>query len=193
MNKDTHVKDAPVTGDEYDGITEYDNPCPPWLMYIFYTTILFAVFYLGYHFGSVRSGKLHVAATVVPPANMTQAEEVLLELPEITEAQLTTLLADKDALADGKEVYASKCSSCHGEEGEGLIGPNLVDNYWLHGRGGIREIASIISDGIPDTGMAAWRGKISEENIQRTAAYIKSLRGSMPENPRDPEGELVEE
>ena len=193
MNRDTHVKDAPVTGDENDGITEYDNPCPPWLMYIFYTTILFAVFYLGYHFGSVRDGKLHVAATVVPPANMTQAEEVLLELPEITEAQLTTLLADKEALANGKEVYSSKCSSCHGEEGEGLIGPNLVDNYWLHGRGEIREIASIISDGIPDTGMAAWRGKVSDENIQRTAAYIKSLRGSMPENPRYPEGELVEE
>lgn len=195
MNKDTHAKDDPVivTGDEYDGITEYDNPCPAWLMYIFYTTILFAVFYLGYHFGSVRDGKWQVAATVAPPANMTQAEEVLLELPEITEAQLTTLLTDKDALAKGKEVYASKCSSCHGEQGEGLIGPNLADNYWLHGRGEIREIASVISNGIPDTGMAAWRGRITDENIQRTAAYIKSLRGSMPENPRDPEGELVEE
>ncbi|MCF6150207.1 MAG: c-type cytochrome [Candidatus Kuenenia sp.] len=189
MSKDT-AKDEPVLGYEYDGITEYDNPCPAWLMYIFYSTIFFAVFYLGYHFGSIKSEKLQGTAAVTPPATTIQAEEKPLEM---SEAQVTALLTDPVALAKGKEVYASKCSSCHGGAGEGLIGPNLVDNYWLHGSGKTSEIANIIISGIPNTGMAAWRGRISEENILQVAAYVKFLKGTKPENPRDPEGKLIEE
>lgn len=195
MSKDIHANDEPVVGYEYDGITEYDNPCPKWLMYLFYATIFFAVFYLGYHFGSMKSERLQlqVATKTAPSAAVTQQVQEEPKQPEISESKLTALLTDQLALTKGKEVYASKCSSCHGESGEGLIGPNLVDNYWLHGKGKMADIANIIISGIPDTGMAAWSGRIPEEDILQIAAYIKSIKGTRPENPREPEGALIEE
>ena len=81
----------------------------------------------------------------------------------------------------------------NGEFGEGLIGPNLIDNYWIHGEGKISDIATTIRSGIPDKGMAAWQDRIPEENILRIAAYIKSLKGTQVEDAKEPDGKLIED
>lgn len=187
-------EDKVIEGYEYDGITEYDNPCPKWLMYIFYFTALLAIFITGYHFGSGSKDKILEAYAIKLKEAQTQAQtQTTIQKPEVSESTLLALLQDPDALAEGGEIFGDQCALCHGVVGEGVIGPNLIDNYWLHGKGKISDIAVSIRSGIPDKGMAAWTDRMSEEQILHTAAYIKSIQGTTTENAKEPDGELVEE
>jgi cytochrome c oxidase cbb3-type subunit 3 len=186
--------DKLLEGYEYDGITEYDNPCPVWLLYIFYFTALLAVFFLGYHFGgNSKNATIEAYAIKLKEAQTQTPVETSVQKPEVNESELLALLQDPDALAEGGEIFGDQCALCHGYSGEGMIGPNLIDNYWLHGKGKISDIAVSISSGIPDKGMAAWADRIPEQQILHIAAYIKSINGTVTENAKEPDGELVEE
>ena len=194
-DKTPHYDDNKIIeGYEYDGITEYDNPCPNWLMYIFYFTAFLAVFFLGYHFGS--GSKKEIVESYekkLQNARTQQITAVEEQVPEVSESELLALLEAPAELTSGEEIFKDKCALCHGEFGEGLIGPNLIDNYWIHGEGKISDIATTIRSGIPDKGMAAWQDRIPEENILQIAAYIKSLKGTQVENAKEPDGELIED
>jgi cytochrome c oxidase cbb3-type subunit 3 len=193
-DKTSVYDDKIIEGYEYDGITEYDNPCPPWLMYIFYFTALLAIFIVGYHFGSnSKNGILEAYAIKLKEAQMQTQTQTATHKPEISESELLSLLEDPAALAEGGEIFGEQCALCHGYSAEGMIGPNLIDNYWLHGKGKISDISVSISSGIPDKGMAAWADRIPEQQILHIAAYIKSLQGTTVENAKEPDGELVEE
>ncbi|MDP6923506.1 MAG: c-type cytochrome [Candidatus Scalindua sp.] len=193
-DKTPRYEDKIIEGYEYDGITEYDNPCPGWLMYIFYFTALLAIFFVGYHFGSHSKDELLEAYTIKLKEAQTETEaSESTQQPKISESELLALLQDPAALAEGGEIFGELCALCHGESGEGMIGPNLIDNYWLHGKGKISDIAVSIRSGIPDNGMAAWADRIPEQQILHTAAYIKSIQGTVVEDAKEPDGELVEE
>ena len=179
-----------LEGYEYDGIKEYDNPCPPWLMYIFYFTAALATFFVGFHLGS--SSKNEMLELYIEQLQNVQIQTTEQE-PLVRESELVVLLKDPAALASGAEVFSDKCALCHGNTGEGMIGPNLIDNYWLYGKGKISDIAVSIRSGIPDNGMAAWQDRIPEEKILQTAAYIKSLKGTQVDSAKEPDGELVED
>ncbi len=186
--------DKIIEGYEYDGITELDNPCPKWLMYIFYFTAFLAVFFLGYHFGSSSRNKIVESyVTKLEAARAQQKTPVVEQVPEVSESELVALLQEPAELTSGEEIFVDKCALCHGEFGEGLIGPNLIDNYWIHGTGKISEIVITIRSGIPDKGMAAWQDRIPEENILQIAAYIKSLKGTQVEDAKEPDGKLIED
>ena len=191
-DKTQFYEDKIIEGYEYDGITEYDNPCPAWLMYIFYFTALLSIFFVGYHFGSNSKNKILEAYAIKLKEAQTQTQTSTQE-PEVNENELLALLQDPNALAEGGEIFSDQCSLCHGENGEGMIGPNLIDNYWLHGKGKIGDIAVSIRTGIPDKGMAAWADRMTEEEILHTAAYLKSQQGTTTDNAKEPQGELVEE
>ena len=192
MNKDkTRLNDDNmIEGYEYDGITELDNPCPDWLMYIFYFTVLLTVFFLGYHFGSNSKNK--ILQSYIGKLQNVQLQPVE-EAPEVSESELVALLQEPAELASGEEIFKDKCALCHGEFGEGLIGPNLTDNYWLHGQGNISDIVNTIRSGVPDKGMVAWKDRIPEKNILQIAAYIKSLKGTQAEGAKEPDGKLIED
>ena len=192
MNKDkTRLNDDNmIEGYEYDGITELDNPCPDWLMYIFYFTVLLTVFFLGYHFGSNSKNK--ILQSYIGKLQNVQLQPVE-EAPEVSESELVALLEEPAELASGEEIFKDKCALCHGEFGEGLIGPNLTDNYWLHGQGNISDIVNTIRSGVPDKGMVAWKDRIPEKNILQIAAYIKSLKGTQAEGAKEPDGKLIED
>jgi len=193
-DKTQRYDDKILEGYEYDGITEYDNPCPVWLLYIFYFTALLAVFYTGYHFGSSSKDEiLDDYAIKLKEAQTQTPVETSVQKPEVSENELLALLQDPDALAEGSEIFSDQCALCHGYSGEGMIGPNLIDNYWLHGKGKISDIVVSIRSGIPDKGMAAWADRIPEQQILHIAAYIKSIKGTTTENAKEPDGELVEE
>jgi cytochrome c oxidase cbb3-type subunit 3 len=193
-DKTQRYEDKIIEGYEYDGITEYDNPCPAWLMYIFYFTALLAIFFVGYHFGSHSKDELMGAYAIKLKEAQTQTEiSTSTQQTEVNESELLVLLQDPAALAEGVEIFGELCALCHGESGEGMIGPNLIDNYWLHGKGKISDIAVSIRSGIPDNGMAAWEDRIPEQQILHIAAYIKSVQGTIVENAKEPDGELVEE
>ena len=95
-------------------------------------------------------------------------------------------------LKSGKGLFLKNCSGCHGEKGQGFAGPNLTDNYWLHG-GGIKNIIASIKDGIPSKGMIGWEIVFSSKEIQIIAAYVHSLQGTNPPKAKKPEGALYHE
>lgn len=99
---------------------------------------------------------------------------------------------DAESLAHGQEVFKLNCASCHGQNGEGGIGPNLTDDYWIHGQGDISGIATTVKYGVPVKGMIAWGPILSDEEFVDVSSYVLSLHGTDPPNPKAPQGELVE-
>ena len=100
-------------------------------------------------------------------------------------------LTDAASLAKGKDIFQKNCVSCHGAQGQGGIGPNLTDDYWLHGAG-INNVAHTITVGVPAKGMISWRGVLTDEQILQVASYVLTLHGTNPPNPKEPQGEKVE-
>ncbi len=175
---------------EYDGIQEYDNPLPGWWVTIFWATIIFApVYILFYHFGP---GLLaHEKYQAEMDAFYQRQAEELAALGEVTDEMLLTLKENPAMLADGETTFRSKCSQCHGMFGEGGIGPNLTDRYWIHG-GAPTNIYHTISEGVPDKGMLTWKNQLPPAKIMAVAAYVLTLQGTSPPNAKAPQGELWE-
>ncbi|PWB74129.1 hypothetical protein C3F09_04365 [candidate division GN15 bacterium] len=101
-------------------------------------------------------------------------------------------LLDRSDLDTGKAVFLKNCATCHGQFAEGKIGPNLTDDYWLHGAG-MTNVVKTIKYGYPTKGMLAWRGELRPQQILQVASYVLSLHGSNPPNPKPPQGELVKQ
>ena len=104
------------------------------------------------------------------------------------------MLTDATSLANGKAKFETLCVACHAATGGSTqnplgVGPNLTDEYWIHG-GGINNIFKTIKYGVPAKGMISWEAQLSPVQIQEVASYIISLQGSNPENAREPQGEI---
>jgi cytochrome c oxidase cbb3-type subunit 3 len=99
---------------------------------------------------------------------------------------------DAAGAAAGKEIFTKTCVACHLAEGQGSVGPNLTDDYWIHG-GGIKDIFKTIKYGYPDKGMQSWQSTYSPVQIQQLASYIRTLKGTNPPNPKAPQGDLYKE
>ena len=171
---------------DYDGIREYDNPMPRWWLWIFYASILFAPLYylLPTPFGA-GPGKDAEYATAVA---QHQASQPAGPAP-VDAAALLALAGDREALHEGGEVFAKNCAACHRADGGGVIGPNLTDDYWLHG-GSPTAIHTTITEGVMAKGMPAWGRILKPEEVDHVAAYVLSLRGSNPPAPKAPDGVL---
>ncbi|GAA4356508.1 hypothetical protein GCM10023185_20340 [Hymenobacter saemangeumensis] len=178
------VKDELLDHD-YDGIHEFDNDLPPWWKYGFYLTIVFALVYVGYYH-VLQSGPLQGAEY-----EYEMAQAALMVSPDaddpnkLTTYQVLTTPAD---LSSGKTLYATNCAPCHGGAAEGKVGPNLTDEYWLHG-GEVNHVYKTIKFGVTSKGMVAWKGKLSGKQILQVSSYILSLQGSKPANAKEPQGE----
>jgi len=175
----------------YDGIKELDNALPPWWKYGFYITILVAVFYL------LKFEVWHTGMNPIEEYNaeMTTAKnETEAYLASAKENVDENTVTDLDAAgnAAGKAIFAKTCVPCHLAEGQGLVGPNLTDDYWIHG-GSIKDIFKIIKYGFPDKGMQSWQTTYSPVQMQQLASYIRSLKGTNPPNPKAPQGDLYKE
>lgn len=96
--------------------------------------------------------------------------------------------ANKTLVARARQQYLAKCSQCHGVSGEGRIGPNLTDDYWLHG-GTLKQIYEVIERGVPHRGMLAWGKLLARDELVSLTAYVASLRGTRPSNAKAPEGQ----
>lgn len=174
-----------LMGHDYDGITEFDNDLPPWWKYGFYFTIVFAVAYMVFYHVTY-TGDLQAAEY---ETEMQQAA-LLVSADDDDPNKVTTyavLTAGPD-LEAGKALYVTNCAACHGNDGEGKVGPNLTDDYWLHG-GDINQVYKTIKFGITSKGMVAWKGKLSAKQMLQVASYVKSIHGTNPANPKEPQGE----
>ena len=174
-----------VLDHDYDGIKEYDNPLPSWWVWLFIGSVVFSAFYVPYyHWGP---GKL-------PHEQYVESMEAYYEAhPPVTLAsaeELEAMLGDESRAEKGKEVFAIRCAACHAADGGGLVGPNLTDDYSLHGYG-MEPITKTIFEGVPDKGMQAWKGVLSQDEIYAVAVYVHGLRGTTPAKPKDPQGDKI--
>ncbi len=189
----THEEEQELLTDhDYDGIRELDNGMPPWLKYMFVGTIIFGVSYLiNYHI--IRGSMLQTAEyqKELSDANI-QMEEFRKKSANSVDETNVKLFTDASELSEGKNIFKTNCSACHGQNGEGTVGPNLTDDYWIHG-GDIQSIFKTIKYGVVEKGMKAWQTDISPAQMALVASYIKSLKGSNPANPKEKQGDLFVE
>ena len=116
---------------EFDGIKQADNKMPPWYVVSFIATMVFGVLYLIYY---------HVLTDWSQISQYEREVAAHVELyPEVEVASGDAggggnpFAGNAEAIAAGAETYQAICAACHMADGTGLIGPNLVDNEWLHG------------------------------------------------------------
>jgi cytochrome c oxidase cbb3-type subunit 3 len=175
-----------VLDEEFDGIVELDNRIPPWFNYLFGATVVFAAFYLlDYHVlgGSPLSGQEYQQEV----ASADVARRVLLASQGDINEDALTPLKDYVSLKSGRDKFNRNCVSCHGALGQGIVGPNLTDAYWIHG-GGIKNVYATIKNGVPAKGMISWKLVFMPKEIQEIASYVLTLQGSNPPGGKAPEG-----
>lgn len=171
----------------YDGIRELDNSLPPWWVAMFYITIALGIVFLVYYhvLGGPSQDDEYVSEMKV--AEEAKAAFAATQANKIDEDNLEAS-TDEQELAIGKTVYTTNCVACHGANGEGGVGPNLTDTYWLHG-GDITQVFKTIKNGVPEKGMIAWSAQLKPADIYKVASYILSIQGSNPANAKAPQGE----
>jgi cytochrome c oxidase cbb3-type subunit III len=179
---------------EYDGIRELDNQLPRWWVWLFYITIIYSAGYLVYYHVT-GSGDLQAAEYT---KEMKAGEQIKNAAMGKFESSITTIQPSSDEvmLENGRQTYAKYCAPCHRVDGGGLVGPNLTDDYWIHGNS-YADSVKTIWDGVPAKGMITWKTVLKPEQIQDVASYIYTLRGAklltagkLPENqqPAKPAG-----
>lgn len=182
-----HEKDV-MLDHNYDGIRELDNQLPPWWKYGFYLTIIFAFIYLTvYHVSGTAKLQLAEYDESMKQAETERAERIAASANYITEDNVT-VTTDANELAAGHDLFMKNCVACHGEKGEGKVGPNLTDDFWIHG-GGVKNIFKTINEGVPAKGMISWKSQLSPKNIAELSNYILTLHGTNPPGAKEPQGD----
>ncbi|HYE73640.1 MAG TPA: cbb3-type cytochrome c oxidase N-terminal domain-containing protein [Blastocatellia bacterium] len=176
-----------------DGIREFDNDLPLWWLFGFIFTVAFsAVYLINYHLADGPSSKAEYEAEVAAYKKTTEPQGAPAQAQI---AELKPLTDDKSLMA-GKAIFdgsANMCYTCHRNDLGGMVGPNLTDEFWIHG-GDFKSIVKSIKVGFPDKGMMPYGSgaKLTDEQVVQLASYIKSKHGSNPPNakPIDPQREL---
>lgn len=183
---DTLTNDRLIKDHEYDGIRELDNDLPPWWKWLFYISIAFGIIYL-------------VRLWVFQADDLIQAREfekamakaALVNPKQPVDFQLT-VLRDPASLSQGKETFQKICQVCHLADGGGLVGPNLTDDFWIHGNS-LEDMWRIVEEGVIEKGMIPYRDQLPPVQRLEVISYIiVELYGTIPAKPRAPEGELME-
>ena len=180
----TESKDPLLLDHEYDGIGELDNKLPRWWVWLFNFSILFAVLYM-IHYHVLGKGRLMAAEYTEEMKIGEKFKEVALAK---FEADLPTLTPSKDqaVILAGQALFVNLCAPCHRPDGGGLVGPNLCDDYWIHGQE-FKDNLRTIYNGVPEKGMITWKAMLNPKQMYSVASYIYTLRGTKPPNPKPPE------
>jgi cytochrome c oxidase cbb3-type subunit 3 len=176
---------------ELDGIKEYDNPMPGWLMAIWWGSLIFASGYLMFYALSFGEGTMEAEYRNERQQTIAVTQAYFDANPIVPPAPATLLSGANDAavLDVGASRFARSCASCHGEHAQGLIGPNLTDDRWIHG-GSVEQIFQTVAKGWPSKGMPPWGRAVRPDELSALVSYVRSLQGSSPPNARPAEGDL---
>ncbi|MDX1477922.1 MAG: cbb3-type cytochrome c oxidase N-terminal domain-containing protein [Saprospiraceae bacterium] len=174
---------------EYDGIRELDNSLPPWWLGLFYLTIIISAVYIYVeHFSDFGLSQAEEYELEMERAQEDIDAYLATQADQIDETNVTVLTSEAD-LAKGLEIYTAHCVVCHGTQGEGGVGPNFADPYWVHG-GDIKDLFRTIKYGVPEKGMISWSALLRPSEMQQVASYILTFQGTDPPNAKEPQGEL---
>jgi len=177
---------------DYDGIKELDNAAPPWFTIGFTLSIIFAFIYM-YRYHVVHSAPLQIEEYTIAVEKAKEEKAALdkLKPPKVVDENNLVLLSPAE-IAKGKEIFIKNCATCHANDGGGGAGPNLTDNYWLHG-GSLKDIFISVKTGYPQKGMPGWGEILGLEQVEQVTSYIKTLKGTKPAIPKEQQGELYNE
>lgn len=166
-----------------DGIQEYDNPLPPWWVWMFNLCIVFGVGYMiWFHWFGWNQLDEQLQKDRVTQVEFIKAHTM------VGPGDLSERLKDPKVTAEGKVVFTANCAPCHGNLGQGVVGPNLTDRFWLHG-GAAADIAKLISNGVPEKGMLSWGPILGVQKIESLTSFILSIQGSNPAAAKEAQGE----
>lgn len=157
---------------EYDGIRELDNNLPPWWVWGFYMTIVFAFVYLLYYHvfdGNNQKKEYDISMMKAKKEIDAYLKESAMNVDETN----VTLLTDQAALNSGKQVFEANCKVCH-KDGSGDIGPNLTDKFWLYGND-IKTVFGTVKNGTSN-GMPEHASKLNPVQLQQVASFVLSLK-----------------
>ena len=171
---------------EYDGIREYDNPLPRWWVWMFAGSFVFSLgYFFHYHVSHNGESIADGYAQDMREARELEAKQSLAQ--PVTEESLSKLSLDSALMADTSVLFVARCAPCHGDHAQGVIGPNLTDGSWIHGRGSLVDIYGIVEGGVPAKGMPAWGRLLTPVELRKVVAYVGTQRGkNLPGKP--PEG-----
>lgn len=174
-------------GHVFDGIFEYDNDLPRWWVYLFVLTIIFAVGYMAwYHSGLFESHSLE--AEYAQAKGEASAAATTAAAGQGDSFDYAAASKDEAKMAAAKQTFQSTCAPCHGLMGSGVVGPNLTDDFWLHGHT-TQDIEKVIAEGALEKGMPGWKDILGAEQVRYLTAYVYSLQGTNPPDPKAPQGE----
>lgn len=179
-------------GHDYDGIRELDNRLPPWWLYGFYACIVFAAVYLWQHEISHTAPSSQEEFAAAMQKGEEEKRAYLEHAASQVDENTVKLLTDEASLSSGKAIFTTVCAACHAADGGGIVGPNLTDDYWLHG-GSLKDVFKTIKYGWQEKGMKSWKDDYTPVQIAQLASYVKSLHGKKPATPKEPQGELYKE
>jgi len=186
--KPIEEEEALVIPHAYDGIHELNNPVPRWFNVLFYGTMIFAACYLYYYHISDGPGQ---DEEYIAEMTRAAADKKAFLATAAEKFDENSIKPDPSLIAKGKTIFMANCIACHGEHGQGIVGPNLTDEFWLHG-GSINDVFKTVKYGVPAKGMASWEKTLSAKNIAEVVNFIMSLQGTRPANAKAPQGEKYE-
>jgi len=181
---DPKEKDPLLLDHEYDGIHELDNNLPRWWVWLFNGSIAFAFVYMMYYH-VLGAGDLSAAEYRKEMQVGDAIKSAALAKFESNMAALTPA-TDPATFEAGQRTFVNLCAPCHRPDGGGLVGPNLTDDYWIHGSNYVDSV-KVIWNGVPEKGMITWKTVLNPRQIAEVASYIYTLRGTTPPNPKPPE------
>ena len=176
-SKPMEVEHEIILDHNYDGIKELDNNLPPWWLYGFYASIVFAAIYLiRYH---IFNGDNQYKELEIEYAEAKIAIEAYKKTAkDLVDFNTVELLTDASDLGSGKKIFETNCVACHMSDGGGGIGPNLTDKYWILG-GGIKNVFKTISEGgRGGKGMIAWKQQLKPSEMAQVARYVLQFQGT---------------
>ena len=173
---------------EFDGIKELDNPVPGWFNLLFYGSIAVGIMYfVTYHVTEWGQSQEQEYAGEMKQAEVEKKAYLASSANNIDESTVKEN-TDAGTIDAGKAVFSTNCVACHGDKGQGTVGPNLTDDYWLHG-GKVGSVFKTIKYGVPDKGMISWEKTLTPKQISEVSNYILSLKGTNPANAKAPQGD----
>ncbi len=189
---DPTSEDLLLSNHNYDGIEEFDNPMPGWWVWVFVACIVWAPIYvIGVHqMGFINSYEDDLANDQMELAELRTAYETANPVAEVTSEAIAAYIGVAEHIEAGAAIFTTNCAMCHGALAEGLIGPNLTDDYWIHG-GTHQDLFHVITEGVLEKGMTPWGAVLSVEQRMQLVSFIRSIHGSNPPGAKPAQGELV--
>lgn len=176
-----------IRAHDHDGIQEFDNRLPNWWLWILYGSVVFSLLYwIVYHTMSIMPHPTELLAAEQRAAE--QAQVAAASTSAVTDEGLVLMATNATEVAAGKEIFNTYCVVCHLAEGQGLVGPNLTDEYWIHG-GHPTDLHEIVMEGVPAKGMAAWGSQLGPTRVQQVVSFLLTIRHTNVAG-KAPEGEL---